>query len=80
MVWAGTWRVGGVLAVSRSFGNRMMKQVGGRGGMRGFGWQPHDEAGGRAGLCADCFLPWRLLPCPSSDLRRIRTADACMRP
>ncbi len=31
MVWAGTWRVGGVLAVSRSFGNRMMKQVGGAG-------------------------------------------------
>ena len=28
VVWAGTWRVGGVLAVSRSFGNRMMKQVG----------------------------------------------------
>ncbi|KAI7835622.1 hypothetical protein COHA_010479 [Chlorella ohadii] len=26
VVWAGTWRVGGVLAVSRSFGNRMMKQ------------------------------------------------------
>jgi len=26
VVHAGTWRVGGVLAVSRSFGNRMMKQ------------------------------------------------------
>ena len=26
VVWAGTWRVSGVLAVSRSFGNRMMKQ------------------------------------------------------
>lgn len=26
VVWAGTWRVGGVLAVSRSFGNRMMKE------------------------------------------------------
>jgi serine/threonine protein phosphatase PrpC len=26
VVWAGTWRVGGVLAVSRSFGNRMLKQ------------------------------------------------------
>ena len=34
VVWAGTWRVGGVLAVSRSFGNRMMKQVGGRGCVR----------------------------------------------
>jgi hypothetical protein len=27
VVWAGTWRVGGVLAVSRSFGNRMMKHL-----------------------------------------------------
>lgn len=26
VVWAGTWRVGGVLAVSRSFGNRLMKE------------------------------------------------------
>jgi serine/threonine protein phosphatase PrpC len=26
VIWAGTWRVGGVLAVSRSFGNRMLKQ------------------------------------------------------
>lgn len=27
VVWAGTWRVSGVLAVSRSFGNRMMKHL-----------------------------------------------------
>lgn len=33
VVWAGTWRVSGVLAVSRSFGNRQMKQVGGLGAM-----------------------------------------------
>ncbi|GFY81854.1 protein phosphatase 2C family protein [Actinidia rufa] len=26
VVWAGTWRVGGVLAMSRAFGNRMLKQ------------------------------------------------------
>ena len=26
VVYAGTWRVGGVLAVSRAFGNRMLKQ------------------------------------------------------
>mmetsp|Transcript_41375 Transcript_41375/g.74404 ORF Transcript_41375/g.74404 Transcript_41375/m.74404 type:complete len:302 (-) Transcript_41375:953-1858(-) len=26
VVWAGTWRVGGVLAVSRAFGDRMLKQ------------------------------------------------------
>ena len=25
-MWAGTWRVGGVLAMSRAFGNRMLKQ------------------------------------------------------
>ncbi|GKU89145.1 hypothetical protein SLEP1_g3325 [Rubroshorea leprosula] len=24
-MWAGTWRVGGVLAMSRAFGNRMLK-------------------------------------------------------
>ena len=24
--WSGTWRVGGVLAMSRAFGNRMLKQ------------------------------------------------------
>ncbi|GAB4826261.1 hypothetical protein Ancab_009126 [Ancistrocladus abbreviatus] len=27
VMWAGTWRVGGVLAMSRAFGNRMLKQV-----------------------------------------------------
>uniref|UniRef100_A0A0D6R6L6 protein-serine/threonine phosphatase n=1 Tax=Araucaria cunninghamii TaxID=56994 RepID=A0A0D6R6L6_ARACU len=26
VLWAGTWRVGGVLAVSRAFGNRLLKQ------------------------------------------------------
>lgn len=26
VVWAGTWRVGGVLAVSRAFGDRLLKQ------------------------------------------------------
>lgn len=26
VIWAGTWRVGGVLAMSRAFGNRMLKQ------------------------------------------------------
>ncbi|CAH9110483.1 unnamed protein product [Cuscuta epithymum] len=26
IMWAGTWRVGGVLAMSRAFGNRMLKQ------------------------------------------------------
>lgn len=26
VVWAGTWRVGGVLAVSRAFGDRMLKR------------------------------------------------------
>jgi len=26
VMWAGTWRVGGVLAVSRAFGNRLLKQ------------------------------------------------------
>ncbi|CAI9774175.1 unnamed protein product [Fraxinus pennsylvanica] len=26
VMWAGTWRVGGVLAMSRAFGNRMLKQ------------------------------------------------------
>lgn len=26
VVWAGTWRVGGVLAVSRAFGDRMLKK------------------------------------------------------
>lgn len=26
MVWAGTWRVGGVLAVSRAFGDRLLKR------------------------------------------------------
>lgn len=26
MVWAGTWRVGGVLAVSRAFGDRPLKR------------------------------------------------------
>ncbi|KAL7183640.1 hypothetical protein ACSBR2_025932 [Camellia fascicularis] len=26
VTWAGTWRVGGVLAMSRAFGNRMLKQ------------------------------------------------------
>lgn len=26
VLWAGTWRVGGVLAMSRAFGNRMLKQ------------------------------------------------------
>ena len=36
VVWAGTWRVSGVLAVSRSFGNRMMKKV--RGGPGGGLW------------------------------------------
>ena len=25
-MWAGTWRVGGVLAMSRAFSNRMLKQ------------------------------------------------------
>ncbi|PIM97451.1 Phosphoprotein phosphatase [Handroanthus impetiginosus] len=25
-MWAGTWRVGGVLAVSRAFGDRLLKQ------------------------------------------------------
>ncbi|CAL9084393.1 unnamed protein product [Musa textilis] len=25
-MWAGTWRVGGVLAMSRAFGNRLLKQ------------------------------------------------------
>lgn len=25
VIWAGTWRVGGVLAVSRAFGDRMLK-------------------------------------------------------
>ncbi|KAM1126908.1 hypothetical protein ACFX2B_041526 [Malus domestica] len=25
-MWTGTWRVGGVLAMSRAFGNRMLKQ------------------------------------------------------
>lgn len=24
-MWAGTWRVGGVLAMSRAFGNRILK-------------------------------------------------------
>jgi serine/threonine protein phosphatase PrpC len=37
VVWAGTWRVGGVLAVSRSFGNRMMKEVRGVGRSGGHG-------------------------------------------
>ncbi|OWM79627.1 probable protein phosphatase 2C 76 isoform X1 [Punica granatum] len=26
VMWAGTWRVGGILAMSRAFGNRMLKQ------------------------------------------------------
>ena len=26
VVWAGTWRVGGVLAVSRAFGDRLLKK------------------------------------------------------
>ncbi|XP_020597923.1 probable protein phosphatase 2C 59, partial [Phalaenopsis equestris] len=26
VIWAGTWRVGGVLAVSRAFGDRLLKQ------------------------------------------------------
>ncbi|KAK9121860.1 hypothetical protein Syun_019477 [Stephania yunnanensis] len=26
VMWAGTWRVGGVLAMSRAFGNRLLKQ------------------------------------------------------
>ncbi|KAF3782566.1 putative protein phosphatase 2C 52 [Nymphaea thermarum] len=26
VLWAGTWRVGGVLAMSRAFGNRLLKQ------------------------------------------------------
>ncbi|KAL4594926.1 putative protein phosphatase 2C 76 isoform X2 [Castanea sativa] len=26
IMWAGTWRVGGILAMSRAFGNRMLKQ------------------------------------------------------
>jgi protein phosphatase 1L len=26
VMWAGTWRVGGVLAVSRAFGDRLLKQ------------------------------------------------------
>ncbi|MBA0583731.1 hypothetical protein Gorai_014576 [Gossypium raimondii] len=26
VMWAGTWRVGGVLAMSRAFGDRMLKQ------------------------------------------------------
>lgn len=26
MIWAGTWRVGGVLAVSRAFGDRPLKR------------------------------------------------------
>ncbi|KAL5208873.1 hypothetical protein ABZP36_033308 [Zizania latifolia] len=26
VIWAGTWRVGGVLAMSRAFGNRLLKQ------------------------------------------------------
>ncbi len=26
VVWAGTWRVGGVLAVSRAFGDRLLKR------------------------------------------------------
>lgn len=30
MVWAGTWRVGGVLAVSRAFGDRLLKRCGSR--------------------------------------------------
>lgn len=49
VVWAGTWRVGGVLAVSRSFGNRMMKQVGGMrwGGVgSGLCWLAGGQAGG----------------------------------
>jgi hypothetical protein len=25
-MWAGTWRVGGVLAVSRAFGDKLLKQ------------------------------------------------------
>ena len=30
VVWAGTWRVGGVLAVSRAFGDRLLKRCGSR--------------------------------------------------
>jgi protein phosphatase 1L len=26
VMWAGTWRVGGVLAVSRAFGDKLLKQ------------------------------------------------------
>ena len=57
VVWAGTWRVGGVLAVSRSFGNRMLKQfiiphpeIREDHLQPGAGWQPVKLGGGRGDL------------------------------
>ncbi len=41
VVWAGTWRVGGVLAVSRAFGDRLLKRcvpAASRGGTAGRVW------------------------------------------
>lgn len=45
VVWAGTWRVGGVLAVSRAFGDRLLKRyVVAKPEMREEALGPDDEA------------------------------------
>lgn len=76
VVWAGTWRVGGVLAVSRSFGNRMMKEV--------RGWA---EAEGMAmlGWAVEMCMCWDMQPAAScwigrSGGTRARLAGLCATP
>lgn len=79
VVWAGTWRVGGVLAVSRSFGNRMMKQVGckhtGAGPGAGLFWAAWHSAGrgALAGICIALAAPLSL-PSALSSASTLPTA------